>query len=568
MRRRDISTALLSSALAAALSSGSARPANGEVVPASRNGDDPGRAGFVNVMQFLSRDEIDAVTAGSQTRDVSAAIQAANDFLEGRASGSIESLGMLVGGAGYADGVHEFVALGGGSGRFASADITVVGGRVTSCIIANRGNGYSPGNTLTVSAKDLGGSGGGFSVRITGLRAQAKRAMPGGTLFFPAGRYYCGTTGLRIGDMVRWVGDHFSSTRLAWSNDFTGNAVTIGPDETGGNGRSGYYAMGAALENIQVECGDRTAWGIYTRGAQQNCYVKDLWVTNVNRKGGLFIEDHKGGVYFKIEDVYVIGGSNMESSVVGIHSDGGACVELSRVSMNGNSQPLLRGIEHVGGGLLISDFQCELAITHIDIDADAGGQAVSIDNATLNLARHGAQGIWIHTGFKGTVVARGIDTGPYGVAIRNDNTNERRTAQITGGLFGLYVWSGTSTDVSVLQNTVLSAPRQRVAARPELVLNVEAASSFDVEVAQTAGFTLAPPALGSNPMLATGRVGQRILIRILNTSGGVCGPLAWDPIFRMSPWTNPAAGHSRALEFEWNGTNWVELWQAAADVPL
>ena len=36
------------------------------------------------------------------------------------------------------------------------------------------------------------------------------------------------------------------------------------------------------------------------------------------------------------------------------------------------AQPFLRGIEYVGGGLLIIDLECESTVTHIDIAGTAG----------------------------------------------------------------------------------------------------------------------------------------------------------------------------------------------------
>src|SRR5262249_49587243 len=131
---------------------------------------------------------------------------------------------------------------------------------------------------------------------LEGVTGKGKTRNFGGTLFFPAGTYWC-DTGLRIGDMVRWVGSQLSATSLLWTDAFSGNAITIGPDMAhGGNqpdGRFGIYAMGATIEDILVECGANTQWGIYTTGAQQNCCIRNVWVTNVCKQGGIFIQDHQ-----------------------------------------------------------------------------------------------------------------------------------------------------------------------------------------------------------------------------------------------------------------------------------
>jgi hypothetical protein len=235
--------------------------------------------------------------------------------------------------------------------------------------------------------------------------------------------------------------------------------------------------------------------------------------------------------------------------------------------MNGNSQPLLRGIEYVGGGLLVSNFACEMAVTHIDIAGTAGENAVVINHATLNLASSGAQGIWIHSGYPGTICATGVGCGPYEVAIRNDVTGEQKAAQITGGIIN-YTWSGTVTDNSVFQNALIVPPLVQINPPPTTTLNVESYSSFVVSIANTTQITMAAPSLGSNPMPANGRTGQRILIKFRNISGGAVANPLWDAVFKMTPFTAPTNAHSRAIEFEWDGSNWIQLWQSNLDVPM
>jgi hypothetical protein len=35
----------------------------------------------------------------------------------------------------------------------------------------------------------------------------------------------------------------------------------------------------------------------------------------------------------------------------------------------------------------------------------------------------------------------------------------------------------------------------------------------------------------------------------------------------MSPWTNPANGHNRSVILRFDGTHWLQIVQAGADVP-
>jgi hypothetical protein len=86
-------------------------------------------------------------------------------------SSSINALTNLVGGSGYADNTYPGVAITGGSGGGATADIVVSGGTVTSVTIVNPGSGYLPGDTIAVDDADIGG-GTGFSIDIDTIWAQ------------------------------------------------------------------------------------------------------------------------------------------------------------------------------------------------------------------------------------------------------------------------------------------------------------------------------------------------------------------------------------------------------------
>jgi hypothetical protein len=78
--------------------------------------------------------------------------------------GQIATFSGLVGGSLYTNGVYQNVALTGGSGANASADIVISGGTVTSCTLKFGGNFYVVGDTLSCSS--LGATGSGFSVTV------------------------------------------------------------------------------------------------------------------------------------------------------------------------------------------------------------------------------------------------------------------------------------------------------------------------------------------------------------------------------------------------------------------
>jgi hypothetical protein len=79
--------------------------------------------------------------------------------------GQITTVGSLIGGTLYTNGVYQNVLLTGGSGANASADIVVVGQSVVSCTLKFGGNFYVVGDILSCSS--LGPTGSGFSVTVS-----------------------------------------------------------------------------------------------------------------------------------------------------------------------------------------------------------------------------------------------------------------------------------------------------------------------------------------------------------------------------------------------------------------
>jgi hypothetical protein len=81
--------------------------------------------------------------------------------------GLLSSTAILAGsittaGAAYTNGTYNNVALTGGSGAGATANITVAGNAVTAVNIVTGGKGYAIGDVLSANAADIGGTGAGF----------------------------------------------------------------------------------------------------------------------------------------------------------------------------------------------------------------------------------------------------------------------------------------------------------------------------------------------------------------------------------------------------------------------
>lgn len=90
--------------------------------------------------------------------------------------GGVTTLGTIVPGSSYTNGTYNGVALTGGSGSGATANITVAGNVVTVATVVNAGTGYKVGDVL--SAAITGGS--GFAVPVGTITSDAYDSLPAG----------------------------------------------------------------------------------------------------------------------------------------------------------------------------------------------------------------------------------------------------------------------------------------------------------------------------------------------------------------------------------------------------
>ena len=79
----------------------------------------------------------------------------------------VTAFGAITGGSVYTNGTYLNVALTGGAGSGAVANIVVSGNAVTSVSLTQGGTGFVIGNTLTAAASSIGGTGSGFSVPVS-----------------------------------------------------------------------------------------------------------------------------------------------------------------------------------------------------------------------------------------------------------------------------------------------------------------------------------------------------------------------------------------------------------------
>lgn len=105
----------------------------------------------------------------------------------------------------------------------------------------------------------------------------------------------------------------------------------------------------------------------------------------------------------------------------------------------------------------------------------------------------------------------------------------------------------------------LVAPTYGVA----IATDVNAGTVFKITVTDGVAFTVSNPTLNASDTLT----GKEITYDILNSSGGAMGAITWGAQFLLAgAFTNPANTKRRTIRFYWDGTNWVEICRAAADI--
>ncbi len=146
--------------------------------------------------------------------------------------GTILSFGNAVAGSGYTDGTYTDIALTGGVGSGATADVVVSGGGVApGSILVDGGEGYASTDQLSASDSDLGGGGGsGFTIEVDSV--------------------------FRAGSGVR--GYYVVATGPSWievSGTAAGAAITVNGD--GGTGTANAGIIEIELCDFYAVCGVR-----------------------------------------------------------------------------------------------------------------------------------------------------------------------------------------------------------------------------------------------------------------------------------------------------------------------
>jgi hypothetical protein len=146
--------------------------------------------------------------------------------------------------------------------------------------------------------------------------------------------------------------------------------------------------------------------------------------------------------------------------------------------------------------------------------------------------------------------------GVYGQALQFGATGALWRNATSGGLRyrGDFPYPGNDID-----GVPITPIRKVVTYSGNMAIDASAGTIFVITATNGTAFIIANP---SNPA-----TNERITVQIINTSGGALGAVTWGAAYKLAAWTQPATGFSRAIDFVYDGTAWIEVSRTPADVP-
>jgi hypothetical protein len=202
-------------------------------------------------------------------------------------------------------------------------------------------------------------------------------------------------------------------------------------------------------------------------------------------------------------------------------------------------------------------------IDTVIVDATTGHWWFNIDSNTSDAAYHLKQRT---LGYYGLVV-EGLTQNVDAVIRNSDGTGDDIAVRNANGSLALRI-VGVGDGVMVDRNRRVTINQSFVEHRIALVYSASMAidanlgNFFTVIPTNGVAFAFQVP---TNPA-----DGQRLTIRITNTTGGALGAATFTAGangFRAAAWTQPATGNSRSITFQYDGSVWCEIGRCTADIP-
>lgn len=369
-------------------------------------------------------------------------------------------------------------------------------------------------------------------------------------VFLPTGEYTL-TAALKMPPSTRLIGESREGTQLNPALNINGIEL-LGADWGGG------FDFRNTIENLSI---------FYTAGANTGYYIKidsayDVSVHNV------FLWNTEGnGVYVARVNQVVFDNVDIDGRVTNTTGTGLTLIN-GTFTMVGGVVEFFQTHIHISKTVssttarFFGVYHEQLANSTAMILDNVQGTLISGNNFSNAAGNNTPIGIsYINGSHHNTMIGGNFGDGTqfgWSPPIKTDATSYNNRA--IGVLFGYYYNGnlGTRPDGALgINNSLIT---KIVTYTTPMTFDMETGERFSITATNGTAFTINAPT-------NTGAIGAKLDVIIRNAAGGALGTATWNAVFKMPTWVQPANGFSRSVQFVWDGTNWVETFRSAADVP-
>lgn len=434
--------------------------------------------------------------------------------------------------------------------------------------------------------RDFGAVGNGVTDDRAAIQSAINTGIP---VFVPRGVFMIGTPGLTwTGDNRIILGNGWDSVIKAMSGASTPATMLQARDHP-------HYT----LTDIQLDMNGAatTALDVGWSTAGQSCQNEFRNIKIAGRNAASVVAFLADNNHDSVYDHILING--MGTAGVGFRCDGGAgVIQLSNLCfldalLELNVQVALLN-QYIGTGIRIragggsnnhlhltgcNVYTSLITSAGIQIPSTSRCESIVIDSCLFSMSGTGHsvvdgkvdEGVLVRA--SSFELGSGAASAMFGSATYGGRTANRPLTQLIASNLGPVTYNPTTTtvatDLSASIAGSLFTPATKIAQgiftltyASTVNTSVATASYFKLTVTNSTAFTIAVP---SNTV-----PGQQITYDILNSSGGAMGAITWSAAaggFKLAgTFVNPANTKRRTISFRYDGTNWIEIGRAAADI--
>ncbi len=362
-----------------------------------------------------------------------------------------------------------------------------------------------------------------FNAAIAYVEAQ-RNSGGGGVVFVPAGSYQFTDT-LRVGGMVRLVGENYLNTVLFWTSAHaSGHCIELGPDESGLYGFSGSHTFGTRIENLDVVGQDvdrgPTSAMIYTVGAHQFSGLFNVLVRKFRNIGVHYDVGIGGPAAFVIDQVELQGSVTPPGtgSTVGLKcSAGGAVINASTLLIQGDTaNPMSYGVQMTKDVLCVVGGHFEHCLVGIALQQN---EVLTTQNFIASVTGHSSVPVLVQRAATNNLEFSLLNVANTTLTATSLNVlSDLETGLTVGGTNGRSL-----TLYSSSQNQIQNCVTVEVTSAQLLALN---ATPKTIIAAPDSGFAVVPTRVAIYKPAGTAyagvAAGEDLVLKYTNASGAEC----------------------------------------------